>query len=314
MRFVNRREWLLGALLLTLTTLPAMAHHGFAAHYDPEAYITLEGVVAKFEFVNPHSFVYVETTNESGETAVRWCEMQARTQLARKGITQASFSVGDRVTIEGFQARRDPLGCEFGVGRLADGTVLALRSRDGQSQYSAPLVAGDQSVVGSWFRKAFPGAGTNPRPGQHLTPAGEAAHAPYDPVTQNPSLSCSPVSPVQSWSQPGMPTRIRREEDTIVVHHEFMDVVRTVHLNLTEHPADVERTVMGHSIGRFEDGDLLIETAMFSEGNLSGAMLHSADFELSERLRINPKNGDLEITWTATDPRTTRSLWRAHGL
>ena len=83
--------------------LVVQAHHGFGGLYDVNQYITIEGVVTKFEYVNPHAFVYIQTSDESGANVIRWCEMQSRTQLSRKGITRTAFNIGDTVTLEGFQ-------------------------------------------------------------------------------------------------------------------------------------------------------------------------------------------------------------------
>ena len=294
-------------LLLATTPLalsyPASAHHGFNAHYDETRPVLIEGTIREFEFINPHSFVHVEVTNDAGETQVRWCEMQASSQLRIKGLDRDSLRVGDRIRIEGFQARRDPLGCEFGTGYLADGTVLSLRTSSGRSLFSAP--SGDvesASMFGMWFRKAFPGAGTDPDPAAHFTAAGAAADAANDPLVSNPVYRCSPISPIRAWSQPGLPTEIRDAGDRIIIHHEFMDAERVIHLNLRTHPADAPRTEMGHSIGRFEDGDLIVHTSLFSEGAVRANFVRTTDFELSERFHINRDTGDLEITWTGVDP------------
>ena len=288
-----------------LVAFPAVvfAHHGFNAHYDENQLILIEGTITEFEYVNPHSFVHVEVTNDEGETAVRWCEMQASSQLRIKGIDKDSLRVGDPIRIEGFQARRDPLGCEFGTGYLADGSVLSLRTRSGQSLFSAPRQEGESaSMFGMWFRKSFPGAGSDPTPSDHFTAAGAQADAANDPLVSNPVYRCSAISPVRAWSQPGLPTEIRDEGDRIVIHHEFMDTERVIHLDLDEHPADAPRTDMGHSIGHYEGDDLIVRTAMFAEGVVRSNFVRTTDFELTERFHINRENGDLEVTWTAVDP------------
>jgi len=279
------------------------AHHGFAPHYDRDRSVLIEGTITEFEFVNPHSIVHVEVTNDEGQTELWWCEMQARSQLRIKGVSEETLKLGDRIRIEGFQARRDPRGCEFGTGYLADGTVLALRTGAGQSLHAPPRQTGDTaSLFGMWFRKAFPGAGTDPNPADFFTAAGAAADAANDPLVANPVYRCSPVSPVRAWSQPGLPTEIRDEGDRIIIHHEFMDATRVIHLNLNEHPAGALRSELGHSIGHYEGEDLIVHTAMFSEGLVRSDFVRTPDFELTERLHINPDNGDLEVTWTATDP------------
>ena len=37
--------------------LPCFAHHGVAPHYDDSKQVTIDGTVAEFQFINPHSFV-----------------------------------------------------------------------------------------------------------------------------------------------------------------------------------------------------------------------------------------------------------------
>ena len=76
--------FLCSLILLTLPCL-AVAHHGFDPHYDRNQTVLIEGTITKFEYVNPHSFVYVEVTND-GDTVEHWCEMQASSQLRIKGI------------------------------------------------------------------------------------------------------------------------------------------------------------------------------------------------------------------------------------
>jgi len=298
----KRYEFLCSAALLALPPL-VFAHHGFSAHYYPDRPVLIAGTITEFEYVNPHAFVHVEVTNDEGETEVRWCEMQASSQLRIKGIDKGSLRVGDPIRIEGFQARRDPLGCEFATGYLADGTVLSLRTGSGQSLFSAPRQDSDSgSIFGMWFRKSFPGAGTDPNPPDFFTAAGAQADAANDPLVSNPVYRCSPISPVRAWSQPGLPTEIRDEGERIIVHHEFMDTERVIYLNLEEHPADARRTEMGHSIGRYDGDDLIVHTAMFSEGVVRSNFVRTTNFELTERFHINPANGDLEVTWTAVDP------------
>ena len=52
---------------------PASAHHGVAPHYDVSKPVTIEGVVSRFEFVNPHSFLYIDTKDAAGATG--WDKM-----------------------------------------------------------------------------------------------------------------------------------------------------------------------------------------------------------------------------------------------
>ena len=88
----------LGALLVVLA-LPARAHHGVAPHYDDSKQVTIDGTVSEFQFINPHSFVYLRVVGD-GKEAIWHCEMASRSVLARNGLTLDTFAVGKHVTIK----------------------------------------------------------------------------------------------------------------------------------------------------------------------------------------------------------------------
>ncbi len=281
----------------------AAAHHGWSTHYDRDTYMTLTGVITEFQFVNPHAFVYLETVNDAGESEARWCEMQSRVQLERRGIGTEHFAVGARIDIEGFASKRDPEGCELAIARFQDGTELVLRYRDGEAVYGARVAEGNTSIVGTWYPHSYlvdAGSGADSSRSA-LTPRGEAVHAAFDWVTQNPTLSCSPASNIRAWSAPGLPTRISRRGNAIHIQHEFMDAHRIVYLDRAGHPEEVPPTDLGHSIGRFEDGALYIETARFRAGALWAGRLNTADLVTTEKLWVDPE-GLLQLEWSATDP------------
>jgi hypothetical protein len=276
-------------------------------HFDRDQPLSIEGTVTEFEYVNPHSFVHLEVTNDDGGTELWWCEMPARSQLGTRGVAEDAIKVGDHIRIEGSHARRDPRGCEFGIGYLLDGTVLTVRTDGGSKLPAAPPRTDDAaSLFGTWYRRSFPGAGTDPNPADFFTAAGEAADAANDPLITNPVYQCSAISPVRAWSQPSQPTEIRNEGDRIVIQHEFMDATRVIHLNMNEHAVDVPRSEMGHSIGHYEGDDLIVHTTRFSEGFVRKDFVRTTDFELVERFHINRDNGELEVNWTAIDPEYYR--------
>lgn len=290
------------AIATSLVAYTAHAHHGFATHYDPEQSIIVEGTITRLEFVNPHSFVYIETEDEAGNIVERWCEMQGRSMLQRKGLNEDSFAIGSRIYVRGFQARRDPLGCEFGAGVLPDGTELLLRNETGATQYHPEIVESDGRIFGTWHRKTFPGSVTPMAFADHLTDAARAKGDGYDALVDNPIYSCRSTGVFHSWVMPGLLSSVERVGDSIVIRNEFMDTVRNVHMGVDGVPDGIARSELGYSIGQFDGDDLIIESSNFLEGYTHSALLRSEELELTERLSIDRETGDLLVTFTIRDP------------
>src|SRR5580698_1788764 len=90
---------------LSLGGLPTFAHHSFAAEFDVKQPITLKGTVTKVEWTNPHVWIYIDVTTESGAVEHWQCENGAPNALARMGWTRHSLNAGDKITVEGFRAK-----------------------------------------------------------------------------------------------------------------------------------------------------------------------------------------------------------------
>ena len=90
---------------LVMTGVPADAHHASAPFYDQDNPVETEGVVTRFLFRNPHSFVYVDATDENGET-VHWeVEMGTAISMKRRGWTPETIKPGDEIRVVGAPSR-----------------------------------------------------------------------------------------------------------------------------------------------------------------------------------------------------------------
>jgi Family of unknown function (DUF6152) len=93
------------AAALALVAMAASAHHSFAAFFDHEKSVSVQGKVTAFYFTNPHGLVALEVTKADGSKLTWKGETNSPSTMARRGWTKQSVKVGDTVTMEGWPAR-----------------------------------------------------------------------------------------------------------------------------------------------------------------------------------------------------------------
>jgi hypothetical protein len=91
-------------MAMLAAAVPVVAHHSFAAEFDASKPIKLTGTVTKIEWMNPHTYFYIDVT-ENGKTENWGMEMGSPNGLMRQGWTRNSMKVGDSVTVEGSRAK-----------------------------------------------------------------------------------------------------------------------------------------------------------------------------------------------------------------
>src|SRR5713226_4003589 len=96
---------MVAAAAALLATVPVLAHHAFAAEFDATAPVKLRGTVTKMEWINPHSWVYVDVKGPDGKV-VNWAvECGAPNALLRRGWNKNSLPIGTEIVVDGFRAK-----------------------------------------------------------------------------------------------------------------------------------------------------------------------------------------------------------------
>lgn len=92
-------------VVLTAAAVTVSAHHSFSAEFDGSKTVTIEGKVAKMDFVNPHSWLYIDAVMPDGKTE-RWgVEGGSPNVMFRLGWTRDTLPPGTRVKVTGSPAK-----------------------------------------------------------------------------------------------------------------------------------------------------------------------------------------------------------------
>jgi hypothetical protein len=130
----------LGAIAAMTAAVPVVAHHAFGGEFDPNRPVLLKGPIVKIEWVNPHTWIHVESTKPDGTKEVWMVEGGTPNTLLRRGITRDSLKIGTPIVVDGYQARDHSVNRANGRNiTFPDGRKLFL----GSSGTGAPLDGAD---------------------------------------------------------------------------------------------------------------------------------------------------------------------------
>ena len=309
---------MLSASLLAVAASNASAHHAIVSNFDLDRDLLLaDGVLTEFKFVNPHVYLYLDVTDDQGAVNNWRCEMAAASRLRRRGWTAESLLPRQIISIDGSPARREENVCHVGTIILEDGTTLseydgrptaeevagALVSEDSARARPAYLPNGQPNLRGPWVstQPSLDVPAVEPTPAGALAAEGRVRH--FD----SPALRCETTNIVSDWIFERESNDIYQEDDRIILQYGYLDLVRTIHLDQSEHPEGIEPRVTGHSIGWWEGDTLVVDTIGFEAGVLDHLdwprfRMHSDRWHVVERFEVSDDGRTLTRSYTFNDP------------
>ncbi len=315
------------------------AHHGGAV-YDDTREVTVRGSVTKFNFVFPHTLVYIAVTEPDGET-VEWSgELTTPNRLARGvGGGGSSTSIkwtantllpGDIIELTGNPARNGAPSMR--IMRLVDANGHALIGGDAMpvergTAHQDPLPDGqDADLRGVWFRNyehryenyAFT---ESPPP---MTPWGQAHFEQSRPAfgprsvavadSNDPVYRCLPPGVPRIYAHPA-PFEIFQFSDRVVIVYEFQHHVRQVFTDGRARAEGRPVSWMGEPIGRWEGDTLVVESTNFNDMTWIDrrGTPHSDQLRVTERFR-RESDDRLVVDIHIEDPVAFTEPWSAQRV
>jgi hypothetical protein len=302
--------------IFLLTATSVTAHHSTAAIYDASRTVEVTGVVKSIHWQNPHGQILLNASDASGKSLQWDIETPAIVVLRILGIGQDFISVGDRITIAGAPARRNPQGMNARNILLSSGYELAfganvpyfpagkngnLIGRSYDKSNAAQAAARADGIYRVWSTNMTdPAAFPLFKGGYPLTPAAQAVVAKWDPLN-NELLRCGTKGMPLIMITPA-PVEFVRDGQRIIMRIEEYDSQRIIYMDPKAQPP-AKPSQMGFSRGRFEGRTLVVETDHLQKQTFDpDGVPQSESMKLVERFTPNADSSRLDYRITVTDP------------
>lgn len=339
---IRRFTW----IFALAAAMPLCAHHELRAEFDEHKPVTLRGIVTRFEWNNPHAFVYLDVTDARGKIAHWAIEWASPLELRNAGWTRESLKAGDEVRVEGWLARD---GSQLASGRtvmLGGGKKLAdapetesahvratskpaPRRPDGHPRLG--MAPGEQGYwanpSASSLVDSTAGKIRMDRSGllENLADAGKVA--PFQPwakglyeyrqrmlLKDDPMLAClAPGGPRMFQIAHGVQFLEQPERKRVFVMSGGANRNwRLIYLDGRALPQseDVTPTYFGYSSGHWDGDTLIVEANAFNERFWfsNGGLPHTESLHLTEKFS-RPDFNTLKYEVTVNDPGTYTRPW-----
>ena len=312
---MRRFQWL--GLLGTFVSTAALAHHSPSTYNMAGDQVTVEGTLTNVDWANPHIYLTVETEGANGQRVLQEVEAVSISLAQATGLTRDVLTLGSTVIVRAFPNRRGGgytvLGTEV---TTSDGNLYPLRG--GRSSRPPTATVPATGLAGNWAPKPSATPLMNTVHGWPLSDKARAAVALLASGRAQLTVGCSAIPlPMVAMLAMLRTSDVRDDRVVMKIDSDGTDAIRTIYLGLAEHPTNVEPSLFGHSIGRWDGDTLAIDTVAFTPHRIgigfgvpSGAGKH-----LIERLTLTADRLQLRYELTVEDPEylttpaTYTALW-----
>ena len=128
-------------VVVMASTVTVVAHHAFGAEFDPNRPVILRGPVVRVEWVNPHTWIHLEVTNDDGTKQVWMVEGGTPNTLLRRGLNRDTIPVGAMIVVDGYQSKDRTARANGRDVTFEDGSKFFM----GSSGTGAPRDGADQT-------------------------------------------------------------------------------------------------------------------------------------------------------------------------
>jgi hypothetical protein len=283
------------------------AHHNQFQRFDPEKEQVVTGTVERFAWQNPHAYIYLASV-ESNEARSRRIETLSIAFMRRLGWGPDTIRAGDNVTVAINPSRTEGRATGWLIDIAVEGRDVP--SLNDEERIGAVFLGQDtqtdaraDSLSGTWITLLGPADQWEwlRDPSQlELTEAGQRAVDSYDPTDTSTQVICEPRPIPRAMI---IADRKSNEigDDVVWIRGEYD---ATEHIAYFDARPPEGRTVHGHSLARWENGVLIVETSNFTENptGIADALPSSIEKHLVERFALAPDRQSLVYSFVLSDP------------
>ncbi len=306
---------------LLLAPAAVYGHHSFATTFDPDVIAELEGEIMEVRWRNPHVSFTLRTVDDNGAEMLWGIESHSLSIMRRMDLATAFIRVGDNVKVAGNPARRSDVNAMFVQNILlpsGEEWVFQFGARPADLRWSDRLIGTTEKWFASegeasetergifrvWSTAFSSGGGALRRSSYPLTESARATVAEFDPIEDAPLANCAPKGMPYIVTQP-YPMEFIEQSDTILLHIEEYDTVRTIHMGSAASAENQPPSLLGYSVGHWENDTLVVRTTGVSYPYFNGAGIPQSDAaEFVERITAAEDGSRLDYRITITDPAT----------